>query len=60
MEDATGKGERRVMAQGPRRLFYRIGAAPAPILRDRSRHVSTKASRAAGTGTLEVLVSLRI
>ena len=59
MEDATGKGERRVMAQGLR-LFYRIGAAPAPILRDRSRHVSTKASRAAGTGTLEVLVSLRI
>ena len=32
MEDATGKGERRVMAQGPRRLFYRIGAAPGPDL----------------------------
>src|SRR5690349_24571059 len=23
MEDASGKGERRVMVQGPRRLFYR-------------------------------------
>jgi hypothetical protein len=56
----TEESGRRTLVQGPRRLFYRIGAAPAPILRDRSRHVSSKASLAVGTGTLVVLVSLRI